>query len=207
MSQSDNPKAVVFDIGRVMVHWDLDLLYRERIADPDQRAWFIANVVSEEWHRQHDGGRELAAMVAERKAQFPEYASLIDAYAEDFLSSIPGEVDGMVAILEELAGKDVPVFALTNFADTFWTQFSRAYGWTKHFRDVVVSGRENLLKPDPAIYALAEDRYGYPGEALFFTDDTPANIDGAREAGWDAEVFRDAPTFRAQLVARGFLPE
>lgn len=198
-------EAVVFDIGRVMVHWDLAHLYRELIADDGQRAWFVENVVSPEWHFQHDAGRPLELMVAERKAQYPEFGPLIDAYATRFLDSIPGEVEGMVALLEELVAADVPIFALTNFADSFWDDFAAEYRWTRHFREVVVSGKVKLAKPDPAIYALAQKRYGRAAGELFFVDDTVRNVEAARTAGWDAEVFSDAETFRGQLVARGFL--
>ncbi len=200
-----NPNAIVFDIGRVMVHWDLALLYRDLIADDAQRAWFVANVVSPEWHSQHDSGRSLDLMVAERKAQYPEFGPLIDAYATRFLDSIPGEIEGMVALLEELAAAGVPLYALTNFADTFWDEFAEEYRWTRHFREVVVSGKVKLAKPDPAIYALAQERYGRaPGE-FFFIDDTPENVAAARTAGWTAEIFADAATLRRQLGERGFL--
>ncbi len=200
-----NPTSVVFDIGRVMVQWDLGHLYRDLIRDDDQRAWFVANVVSEEWHRQHDAGHPLDLMVAERKAQYPQYGLLIDAYATRFLDSIPGEIAGMVALLEELVAAKVPVYALTNFADTFWDEFAAKYAWPRHFRAVVVSGKVKLAKPDPAIFALAQERYGRAPAELFFIDDTPRNVEAARTAGWDAEVFSDAATFRAQLVGRGFL--
>jgi 2-haloacid dehalogenase len=203
---STDPAAVVFDIGRVMVQWDLAHLYRDLIADDEQRAWFVQNVVSPEWHFQHDAGRPLELLVAERKAQYPEFGPLIDAYATRFLDSIPGEVEGMVALLEELAAADVPIYALTNFADTFWDEFAAEYAWTRHFLEVVVSGKVKLAKPDPAIYALAQERYGRAPEQLFFVDDTPRNVEAARTAGWDAEIFADAATFRAQLAERGFLP-
>lgn len=202
---STNPTAIVFDIGRVMVRWDLAHLYRDLIADDAQRAWFVQNVVSPEWHFQHDAGRSLDLMVAERTAQYPEFGPLIEAYATRFLESIPGEIEGMVGLLEELVADDVPVYALTNFADTFWDEFAAEYTWTRHFREVVVSGKEKLAKPDPAIYALAEQRYGRAAQELFFIDDTPKNVAAARTAGWDAEVFSDAANFRAQLARRDFL--
>lgn len=200
-----NPTSVVFDIGRVMVQWDLVHLYRDLITDDDQRAWFTANVVSPEWHAQHDAGRSLDLMVAERKAQYPEFGPLINVYATRFLDSIPGEVEGMVALLEELVAAGVPVYALTNFADTFWDEFAEEYPWTRRFREIVVSGKVKLAKPDPALYALAQERYGRAAQELFFIDDTPENVAAARTAGWDAEVFTDAAGFRSQLIERGFL--
>ena len=50
------PTIVVWDVGRVLVEWDLGLIYRQAIPDAAQRARFVAEVVSEEWHGQHDAG-------------------------------------------------------------------------------------------------------------------------------------------------------
>ena len=69
--------AVVFDVGRVLVEWDLRLLYAKLIDDQAELDWFLSHVVTEEWHAQHDAGRDLAEMVAERSAQYPAYAPLI----------------------------------------------------------------------------------------------------------------------------------
>ena len=50
-------EAVVFDVGKVLVEWDLRRIYRDLIPDPAQRDWFVENVVTVEWHFQHDAGR------------------------------------------------------------------------------------------------------------------------------------------------------
>jgi 2-haloacid dehalogenase len=67
-----SPTIVVWDVGRVLVEWDLGLLYHEAIPDPQERARFVAEVVSEEWHGQHDAGVPWAQMVPARAAQFPD---------------------------------------------------------------------------------------------------------------------------------------
>ena len=63
-STSSPIEAVVFDIGRVLVEWRIGALYEKLIADPDRLAWFLAHVVTEQWHFQHDQGRPLARMIA-----------------------------------------------------------------------------------------------------------------------------------------------
>ena len=73
------------------------------------------------------------------------------------------------------------------------------------FRDIVVSGAEQLVKPDPAIFALALKRFGLnPGEALF-VDDRAENIAAGKAAGLIGHVFRDAETLRTELVKRQLL--
>ena len=194
-------RAVVFDVGRVLVQWELRALFEKLIEDQSELDWFLQNVVTPEWHFQHDAGRPLAEMVPELQVQFPAYAAHINAYATRFNETIPGPVAGSFEIVEDLARRDVPLFAITNFGAEFWAGFRPTQPVFTHFSDIVVSGEENLTKPDPAIYRLALDRFGLAeGEGLFIDDSLP-NVEGARANGFAAHHFTDAPTLRAELEA------
>lgn len=199
------PSAVVFDIGRVLFEWQLSALFAKLIADPDELAWFVANVVTEEWHYQHDRGRSLAEMVPERIAEFPAYAAHIHAYAARFNETVPGPVAGMPALVERLHARGVPLYGLTNFGDELWARFRPTQPIFDLFADVIVSGAEKVAKPDPAIYAITEARTGRRGDELFFTDDNPDNVVAARARGWHAHLFTDATSLEAQLLAAGLL--
>lgn len=198
-------EAVVFDIGKVLVEWDLHLIYRNLIPDPAERDWFVTNVVTPEWHFQHDAGRPLAEMVPERIAEYPQHELLIRRYASHFNESIPGEVPGTRQLVEQLDARGTPLFAITNFGEEFWPDFAPRFPVLERFRDIVISGVEKLAKPDPAIYALAETRFGLPGSAMLFVDDNEQNVLAARECGWHAHHFRTATALQADLTARGLL--
>ncbi|MBT0667266.1 HAD-IA family hydrolase [Novosphingobium profundi] len=181
------------------------LLFAQLIADPEELDWFCSTVITEAWHHQHDEGRELAELVAERKAEFPGYDHLIDAYATRFLETIPGNVPGTHAIVRELAAAGLPLFAITNFASPFWREYRAGEPLFDLFGDIVVSGDEKIAKPDRRIFDLAAARFGHAPEAMLFIDDNPPNIAAAAALGWNVHHFRDAPTLRADLVARGLL--
>ena len=198
-------KAVVFDVGRVLFEWQLAALFEKLIDDRDELDWFLAHVVTEEWHFEHDRGRALADMVPERIAQFPAYESHINAYATRFNETVPGPVPGSHAIVERLAEAGVPLFCLTNFGDEFWQLFRPTQPIFDHFEDIIVSGIEKIAKPEPRIYEIVEERSGRAGANLFFTDDNPANIAAAQARGWDAHLFTDAVSLEAQLQNAGLL--
>jgi 2-haloacid dehalogenase len=198
-------EAVVFDIGRVLVEWDLRHLFGKLIDDPVELDWFLGNVVTEAWHFEHDAGRDLGAMVAERQRAYPGHAGLLDAYANRFDETIPGPVPGTTALVERLAARDVPLFAITNFAARFWDQFAPSQPVLAHFREVVVSGVEKLAKPDAAIFDLAVRRFGHPPGAMLFIDDSAVNVSAAAALGWQVHHFRDAATLEADLVVRGLI--
>lgn len=197
--------AVVFDVGKVLFEWDLRHLFAKLIDDPVELEWFVANVVTPEWHYQHDMGRPIAEMVAERCSEFPGYARLIRAYAQRFNETIPGPVPGSLELVAELAAREVPLYAITNFGDDFWSAFRPTQPVFRQFRDIVVSGVEEIAKPDPALYALAARRFGHAPGAMLFIDDNAANIEAARASGWQVHHFRDAATLTQDLRARGLI--
>lgn len=205
MAGNSSIEAVVFDVGRVIVQWDLRHLFARLIDDPDELDWFLKNVVTEEWHFQHDAGRPLSEMVPERKAQFPDYAAFIDAYAKRFLDTIPGPVPGTATLIEQLAANNMPLFAITNFGAEFWEMFYPTEPVLRHFSDIVVSGEEKLAKPDPAIFRLAQQRFDHAPETMLFIDDNAANITAAAAEGWQVHHFTDAALLECDLTARGLV--
>ncbi len=208
MSEAHVPvEAVVFDVGRVLYRWDLRYLFAKLIADPAELEWFCTNVVTPEWHFQHDAGVPLSEMVPARKAEFPAYAHLIDAYAARFNETIPGPVPGSIELVEALYSRGVPLFAITNFGADFWPPFRATAPVFDQFRDIVVSGDEKLAKPDPAIFHLAEARFGHAASSMLFIDDNAANITSAALLGWQVHYFVDAALLKADLRQRGLLGE
>ncbi len=197
--------AVVFDVGHVLYDWDPRYLYEKLIADAEELDWFLANVVTRDWHFQHDAGRPFAETSAELSARFPQYADLIAAYSPRWLETIPGPMPGMLAVVEDLAAAGVPLFAITNFSAEFWPRFRATAPIFDRFRAIVVSGEERLTKPDPAIYALALRRFGLArGEGLFI-DDRADNVAAGQAAGLIGHVFDGAAGVRTVLGEAGLL--
>jgi 2-haloacid dehalogenase len=191
MSQLGNIDTVVFDVGKVLFDWDLRYLFCKLIPDADECEYFVTNVVTPEWHFQHDEGRPLADMVAERSVEFPQYAALIAVYADRFNETIPGMMPGMAAVLEALNARDIPLYAITNFGDEFWGKFRPTQSIFDNFIDIIVSGTEKLAKPDPAIFELAIKRFNRPAQSMLFIDDRIDNVVAAQECGFIGHHFTD----------------
>lgn len=196
-------RAVIFDVGRVLFQWDLRHLYAKLIDDPDEVERFCTTIITPEWHFQHDAGRPLADMVEERIAEFPHAEGLIRAYATRFNETIPGPIAGMPALVERLHDAGVPLYIITNFGDEFWSMFRPTQPLFDRFEDILVSGVEKMVKPDPAIYRLALDRFGLEATHTLFIDDVPANIAGAASVGIDGHVFTGAAAATQWLRDRG----
>lgn len=195
--------TIIFDVGNVLFQWDIRCLYAKLIEDPAELDHFVTHVVTPEWHFQHDAGRPLAEMVEELTARFPEHESLIAQYVPRWLETIPGPVPGMIDLAEKLALQGYPLFGITNFGVEFWDIFRPTAPVFDLFRDIIVSGAEKLVKPDPAIYHLAIARFGIDPAQTLFIDDREDNVTSAIACGLQGHVFRDAPTLLADLADKG----
>ncbi|MEO1198759.1 MAG: HAD family phosphatase [Pseudomonadota bacterium] len=196
--------AVVFDVGNVLVNWRPERLYERLIPDADRRAWFLAEVVTMDWHKEQDRGRSCAEAIEVLTERFPEERSLIAAFYDNWLETIPGAIDGSVAILETLKGQGWPCHAITNFSAELWPETVAAYPFLGIFDIEVVSGVVRLIKPDPAIFRLLCERADLDPDRAIFIDDVEANCIAAAEVGFDAIRFTGAEDLRADLVRRGF---
>ena len=200
------PSAVVFDVGNVLYGWDPDSFLVRQIADDSARLQFIEDVGLWDWHETLDGGRSYAEAAAELSGKFPEYAHLIAAWGERFGETITDPVPGVHEIVGELDQRGVPLFAITNFSADFWAPFhQKEKGFFARFRDIVVSGVEKLLKPDPALYYLALDRFGLKPSQALFVDDRVINVEGAEAVGMHAHLFTTAEDLRSRLQSDGLL--
>ena len=198
-------ETVVFDVGNVLYRWDRRLPYVAHFADPAELDDFLATVIPLDWHAQHDAGRPAAEMVAERSALFPQHATLIADWFARFNESIPGPVEGSLELVGRLLANGIPLHGITNFGADTWAGFRPTAPVFDSFRDIVVSGDEKLAKPDPAIYALAERRFGFAPEAMLFIDDSLPNVEAARVRGWHAHHFVDAGGLEGELIAWNLL--
>jgi putative hydrolase of the HAD superfamily len=80
-----------------------------------------------------------------------------------------------------------------------------AHPFGEWFRDGVFSSRVRLIKPDPAIFRLAEQRLALDPPNTLFIDDSPRNVAAAQAAGWQALHFTNAARLAADLRSGGWL--
>ena len=204
------PTAVIFDVGNVLYDWDPRLLYAPVFAgrgiDGSALDAFLRDVCTKEWHFQFDRGEPFADGAAELISRFPQHAEMIRLWGERFVDQVGGMLPGMRGIVDDLHAGGVPVYAISNFSGEFWPPFRAREAWLfDRFRDVVVSGDEGLVKPDPAIYRLALRRFGLRPEEALFVDDREENVAGAVAVGMHAVLFEGADALRGALVEAGLL--
>jgi 2-haloacid dehalogenase len=200
------PRAVLFDLGGVFLDWDPRYLYRKLFgADVAGMEHFLAHICTPAWHAEQDRGQSIAEAVAERKANYPEYASLIDAWGERAEEMINGVIEGTVEVFAELKEAGVTCYALSNMERENWQPRLGLYPFLHWFDGYFISGLEGVMKPDPAYFKLALERFELSPHEVLFVDDREPNVEAAEALGIPTELFRGPQVLRDELVARGLL--
>lgn len=204
---TDQPRdVVIFDLGGVLIDWDPRHLYRKLFGgDAARMERFLTEVCTLEWNLRQDAGRPWSVAVAELSAQHPADAALIAAYAERWVEMLRGPIDGTVAILAELKRAGRRLYALTNWSHETFPLAQARYDFLAWFDGIVVSGVENLVKPDRRLYERLLERHAIVAARAIFIDDSRRNVDAAVALGMYGIQFRSPDALRAELVALGLL--
>jgi 2-haloacid dehalogenase len=201
-------KVVVFDLGGVVFDWSPEYVYKELIPDDEERRWFLTHVCKMDWVILQDGGQTIEEGTEALVAEFPDHETLIRTFYARWTEMLRGTLDDGVALFERLEAAGMPLFSLTN-----WSAQTFPYAWEKYpflqrFRDIVVSGRVKLVKPDPAIFHEMFGRIRShfpavePGEIVFI-DDNKKNAEAASALGWHGIHHTSAMNTERELESLG----
>ena len=198
------PRAVIFDIGNVLIGWQPEAFYDSRLGEARRRAFFDA-VPIHDTNLEIDRGAPFLASLRALAGEHPDWGEQILWWHDHWLEMVQPVIEGSVATLRALKARGVPTFALTNFGNETFDIALREFPFLHDFDRAFVSGRLGLVKPDPAIYAAAEEGTGLAGEDLLFTDDRAENIEAAAARGWHTHLFTGWQAWAGRLVDEGLL--
>jgi len=203
MHTSADIRAVVFDLGGVLVDWDPRYLYRRLFDSAEEMEYFLTHVCSPEWNIRQDAGRPLAEATQMLIERHPEYEEAIRAFYGRWSEMLAGDIPGTVRLLEALASRGTPrLLALTNWSHETFHFAEERFEWLEYFEGVVVSGREKRIKPEPEFFQLLISRYGLRPQQSLFIDDNAANVFTAQQLGFQAVRFHSPDQLQIELEAR-----
>ena len=182
-------KNVVFDMVGVLMRFDTEGYYRAHDIAPGDREILGREVFrSLEWAIQDRGGISEADATAAICARVPArlHGAVRDFIYRENRAILP--VEGMAALLRDLKGAGCKLFLLSN-TSVAYHRFRCEIPGMECFDGELVSADVGLMKPDPAIFRLAFERFGIVPDESAFIDDTPINAEAAHHVGMRAFVF------------------
>ncbi|MBI3367425.1 MAG: HAD family phosphatase [Burkholderiales bacterium] len=203
---------LVFDFAGVLFGWRPEQVMRQalprRATDEASAAHWVNEIFQGfggDWAAFDRGTVEPAALADTIAARTGLVASEVMAVIHAVplaLRALPDSVD----LLDRLRRADQPLYFLSNMPLDYAEHLERENPFLRWFADGVFSSRVQAIKPEPAIFDLAARRFGLQPAELVFFDDLPANVEGARAAGWNALLFSDAAQAERDLRAAGWWP-
>jgi putative hydrolase of the HAD superfamily len=195
-------KAIVFDLGKVLVPFDFKIGYRalegacpycadeirRRIAQTGLVAPFETGLIEPlDFFAQLSTALDLSI----------DYEGFCRAWSSIFFGQLIDD-----AVLESLAAR-YRLLLLSNTNAIHWQMIRENYRLFDYFHDCVLSFEERAMKPDPAIYRALVARARCRPEECFFTDDIALNVEGARRQGIDAVQFESPAQLQREMASRG----
>ncbi len=176
--------CIVFDVGNVLLTFEpekvMELIpaqhrdaIRQAMFGPDWR-WGAFDLGAET--------NEVIARSIAEKAGVPDGEKMVLHALYHFpetMHPLP-----LYRLIPELKAMGKKLYGLTNYCEPSFTFTAERFENLRLLDGVVVSHREKVTKPDPAIFALLMERYGMlPSESLFI-DDSFANVQAAEAIGF-----------------------
>lgn len=201
-----NLKAIIFDLGGVLVDWNPKYVFDTMFDNEADKAHFFQNICTSDWNEEQDAGRSVKEATELLVAQHPDWKNYIEAYYGRWKEMLGGPIHDTVAILKELKENGhYKLYALTNWSAELFPKALELYDFLHWFDGRVVSGEERLRKPTPEFYHILLDRYNLKPEDVIFIDDNLRNVKAAEELGIKSIRFESPKQLHGDLKKLGVL--
>ena len=182
-------KNLIFDLGLVLISWDPRSVLQRHFTDTDEHENAMRNIFEHPDWVEFDRGAFTEEEATERFARNTGLSTEVVADSIATVRDALVPLEPGLALLEWAHEKGIPLFCISNMSTTTYDLLQSRHAFFQYFQDVVVSGRVNLVKPDPDIFNYALERFALPAGESLFIDDRPENVAAARELGIKAVQF------------------
>ena len=182
-------KNIVFDMGKVLLQYDPHAVCRQYCQSPEEEAVVFRELFEgPEWVLMDKGEMTPDESLEQIKQRVPEkfHKALTECLQNWTICMIP--VPGAKDFVKEVRNAGYDLYVLSNAAPAFYDYFPKEYP-LEIFDDVVVSCDVHKVKPDPAIYLHLLRTNELRSQECLFIDDSPANVETAKDLGMKAMVF------------------
>ena len=185
MQQNSAIKNIIFDFGGVVMDWNPRYFFKDYFNDDEKMEFFLKHIAEDEWNAEQDRGRSLQEGTEIQIQKFPEWENELRAYYDNWSTMLKSDIPENVEVLRKLEHSEYELFGLTNWSAETFPYALENYDFFNVFKGkIVVSGTEELIKPDPKIWEVLLERYQLKSEESVFIDDNPKNIEVAETLGF-----------------------
>src|SRR5262245_29621434 len=196
-------KAVVFDLGKVLLDFDYGIAAQKIAAHGRLRPEEVVDCML---HAQLLGRYECGLIDS---AQFftetcaaTGFCGTADEFADCF-GDIFVEIEPMVQLHASLRENELPTFIFSNTNEFAVRFIRRRFPFFAHFDGYVLSYEHGFMKPDARLYDVVEKISDRSGSEILYLDDRIENVEAGAARGWRAILHQSPEQSRAEIAKVG----
>jgi HAD superfamily hydrolase (TIGR01509 family) len=180
------PKAVLFDLGKVLVEFDWSIAARNisrrsRFSAVELLAFMQASPLLPRYELGQVTSLDFFAQVKPAIG----YRGSFEEFADEF-GAIFEEIPEMIELQRRVRSAGIPTYIFSNTNDFAVTHIRRHFPFFANFDGYFLSYELGVMKPDAGIYEAAEKTTGCRGAEILYLDDHPPNVAAGAARGWQA---------------------
>jgi len=196
-------KAVVFDLGKVLVDFDYGIAARALAARSRVPIEEVRQVIDQsQLLVTYEMGKLATKLFYNQVCEATGFCGDIDEFGRLF-GDIFTPIEDMIELQARLRAADLATYIFSNTNELAVAHIRNAFPFFSNFDGYIYSFQEGAMKPSPAIYEAVERRTECSGNAILYIDDRLENIDAGRQRGWSVIHHQDAMETRKAVVAAG----
>ena len=197
------PRAVVFDLGKVLLDFDYGKSARKIAARGKVTAGEVDKLIN---HSPLLFRYETGLITQDQFFAEVQSATGFDGSPEEFsgiFADIFEPITPMIELHAALRKQGTPVYIFSNTNDLAVTHIRRAYPFFGSFDGYVFSYEHGAMKPHAKLYEVVERLTGCRGGEIIYLDDRAENVAGGTTRGWQAILHETPEATVAALRAAG----
>jgi len=192
-------KKILFDLGNVFFDWNPERVLKPIFNDDERMNFFVNNISFPLLDTRCDAGITIEVAVNDAIKKFPDFENEIKLYYPNHGNMVGGFFQKTVDIFYKVKELNYPCYILSNWSAETYEGMEEKYPFLKDFEGKIISGRDFLIKPDPAIYELAISRFDLVPQETLFIDDRLDNIEAAQKLNFQTIHLTD-PSLIQELI-------
>ena len=200
-----HPKAIIFDLGKVLVEFDYRIAACQLAARSKMSAESIKDFID---HSPLLFRYETGLMTTEQFYQEICAATGFSGRLEEFglcFADIFAPITPMIQLQSALRQRGLPAFIFSNTNELAVNHIRRHFPFFANFDGYILSYEHGAMKPNAKLYEVVESHSGCREAEILYLDDRPENIAAGAARGWQV-ILQEAPEKTlAAIENRGLL--
>lgn len=184
-------KNIIFDLGKVLINWDIKSFAQSYTKDPKLQNHIITSIFNhEDWHTLDEGTiteEEAVLRFSKRVGIEKREIEKIIKEARKIMTLKEDTYDELLRLK-----KSYKLYCLSNMSIGSWEVILKTHDFYKHFDDIIISAQEKVRKPNVKIFTRALKKFNIKPEETVFIDDLNDNISAAESIGIKGILFDES---------------